>query len=219
MKKLKSIFALPIYSDKGECADLREWNENILIGKLMLPLLTIVICFSALALTFAWFKEFHSLDTQPVTVSSKYITTIYFQDFEREAPENRFRGQTGLGIKGTSTEADAPYQARFYISVKAEEDTPLPYNVALRIKSVTVKKNLQQAVALTREQIDDNFRVKLYNPVTLEENNTAYDSLTDFILIISYWGEAEGIPFEFSGIEYNGAEFTFAIDMYGEVIT
>lgn len=219
MKKSASSVAPPFSkeTDKGGSGDNynKELSKNIVLAKIIMPLLAAVIALALLAITYSWFKELTLSLTQSVTISSKYITTLYFEDFERDQQDTgNYRGQTGLNAVG----GDAPYEARFFITVAADENSPLPLRLVLNISSATVKKTSAEAVALTEQQIADNFRIKLYNPSTLQETDTADSALTDYILIIRYWGETENVPFEFSDIEYNGAKFTFAIDMFGEVV-
>lgn len=220
MKKSASSVAPPFTKEtgKGGSGDYfkKELSKNIVLAKIIMPLLAAIIALAMLAITYSWFKELTLSMTHSVTISSKYITTLYFENFERDQLDigNNFRGQTGLDTVG----GDAPYEAKFLITVAADENSPLPLRLVLRIRSATVKKTDAETVALTEQQIADNFRIKLYNPSTLQETDTADSALTDFILTIRYWGEIENVPFEFSGIEYNGAKFTFAIDMFGEVV-
>ena len=193
-------------------------DRKLLVGKIILSILFPALLLSLFSLTHAWFSEITTANTNLVNISAQYVTKIYITDFERDQLDidNMFIGQTGLGIEGTETEEDMPYRARFLISIAVDYDTPIPIQIIYNIESVSVEKHNGEKEILTTQQIESNFKVYTLNTITQEPDNIC-SRVKDFILVIQYWGEEEGIPFLFSGIEYNGAKFTFTINARGRI--
>jgi len=198
-----------------------DYKKEMLIKKINLMVLFLAIAVSMLSLTYAWFSENYNADTNAVTISGQYITTLYFDNFERYQLDidNNYSGQSGLGTEGTPTEPDLPYRVRFLITITVDNDSPIPLEILYEINSITIKKPFSEIFELTQEQINNNFKLYLLNPTTEQPDNIVNetDRTEEFILVIQYYGEND-IPFEFSGEEYIGSEFTFAINVCGGIV-
>lgn len=126
-------------------------------AKVLMPILLIVLVFSMLALTFAWFSAQEESQTTAVLRAGSYVKVV-FDDGDNALVSERYNGQKGYDENGTAyTDDDRAYEAFYHTSLRLQGDgdlglrfefTSLMIQVSDTFYMMNAAKTIENVVAL-----------------------------------------------------------------------